>query len=112
MAKKYLGTFPKQPSEVLPYDYIPSDDMEAGDTIASAVVEVRDLVTNTLNPVSPGLNLASLAIVNQPGGDSVVVVNLREGVDLRDYKVTVRATTVSGPPYVYEDDFLVKVRAK
>ncbi len=112
MAIKYLGTFRKQPAEVLPYDYIPSDDMEDGDTIASVAVDVTDLNTNTLNPGSPGLNVASTAVVNTVGGDKKAVINLREGVDGRKYKVTVRATAAGGPPYVYEDDFLVEVRAK
>lgn len=106
---RYVGRFEKQPYEVLPYAYTPSDDMEPGDSIVSATASVVDASTGAAVGALD-LTVDAVAFGPAPNGDQVVAATLSKGVSGARYKVTYRA--VSGLGYRYEDDFLVTVRER
>ena len=88
-----IGSFEKQPSEVLDYDIDCGDWLTPGDNIQSV----------TATPDDAGLKVDS--IVNN---DPRIKIWLSEGVDGKSYKVTVGITTADGRHK--EVEFMVQVR--
>lgn len=89
-----LGTFNKQPVEVLDYDIDYSEWLTAGDnvqSIAAPLVEPAGLVVDS-------------TFVNDP----VVKIWLSGGISGTTYKITVTMTTADGR--VKQDEFRVKVK--
>lgn len=83
-----LGTFNKQPDEVLDYDFDFSEWLtERDDTIASVTAEAE-----------PGLTLpATVDSVDNPShANGIVKVFTSGGTDKARYKVTVTVTTAAG----------------
>lgn len=88
-----LGSFTKQPVEVVDYDLDYTDWLTAGDNVASAVVTV-DIVGLTIDSV----------LINDPR----VKIWISGGTDKITYKLTVTTTTDEGR--VKQNEFKVKVK--
>lgn len=88
-----LGSFNKQPVEVVDYDLDYTDWLTAGDNVASSVVTV-DIVTLTIDMV----------LINDPR----VKIWVSGGTDKITYKLTVTTTTDEGR--VKQDEFRIKVK--
>lgn len=88
-----LGTFRKQPVEVVDYDLDYVDWLTAGDNVASATVTVAPA----------GLTVDSV-LINDPR----VKIWVSGGTDSVTYKLTVTTTTDDGR--VKQDEFKIKVQ--
>lgn len=88
-----LGSFTKQPVEVVDYDLDYTDWLTAGDNVASAVVTV-DINTLTIDMV----------LINDPR----VKIWVSGGTDKITYKLTVTTTTDEGR--VKQDEFRIKIK--
>lgn len=89
-----VGTFKKQPVEVLDYDIDFTTFLDGIDTLLSAIATVEPTGSLTIDSVSAN-------------GDRVKVW-LSGGTDGLSYKVTVTATTTDGR--VKQDEFKVRVK--
>lgn len=88
-----LGTYTKQPVEVLDYDVDYADWLESGDYVVSA----------TAVPSPAGLTIGMITVLSPR-----VKVWASGGVDGVTYKVTVTATTHDGR--VKQDEFRIRVK--
>lgn len=88
-----LGTFTKQPTEVLDYDV----------SFADWLGGRSDLPQTATTTVDPGLTLVSSTLIGQ-----TVKVVLSGGLNGGKYKVTVHLTTDTG--LVKEADFFVRIK--
>lgn len=88
-----LGSFTKQPAEVVDYDLDYTDWLTAGDNVVSSVITV-DIV---------GLTIVSV-LINDPR----VKIWVSGGTDKVTYKLTVTTTTDEGR--VKQDEFKIKVK--
>lgn len=88
-----LGTFTKQPNEVLDYDVDYTEWFSTRSDQPNSHVVITE----------QGINVDNSAIIGK-----IVKVTLSGGVDDTAYKITVRLTTTGG--IVKEGDFIVKVK--
>jgi len=88
-----LGTFPKQPIDVLDYDIDYVAWLTVGDNVQSAVILVE-----------PTGLVVDATFINDPR----IKIWLSGGANLVTYKVTVTMTTADGR--IKQDEFRVKVK--
>lgn len=104
MTVKILGTFEKQPAEVLAYDVDYSEWFGTGaDTPASFTVATSRVASVDLTPPDPSLNTVSSQLIGK-----VVKAVLGGGLAGEKYKVRVLLTTNAG--LVKEAEFFLKLK--
>lgn len=92
-----LGTFTKQPGEVLDFD-IDYSNVLAGRS---------DVIASQTTSVSP----AGVTVVGTTRSDdnTLIKVTISGGTSSNSYKITVTATSTSSPALIYEDEVTVLV---
>ena len=92
-----LGTFTKQPGEVLDFD-IDYSEVLAGRT---------DVIASQTTSVSPsGVTVVG---TTRNAGNTLVKVTVAGGTASNSYKITVTSTSTASPALIYEDEVTVLV---
>jgi hypothetical protein len=90
----------KQPAEKIARGHNWINNLPAGTSIATVVVTAIDLATKA--------DATALIIDGSTNAGSVTTFVLKNGTDLKDYKITLKMTRSDG--LIFEDDYTLKVR--